>query len=283
LKNKVKFGIKFSYQLNFLGYKVMSNRQTETGEIVDGCQTIFLRGSENIACLLSHGLCGSPYEVSFLADYLNKAGLNVYAPRYFGHGTTEKDMDKYNWYDWYEQLEKSYLELIKDYSKVYVIGFSLGGTLSLKLASKYNPEKLVVIGSFIKPAHRWYYGAKAHTYLKIFTRFFNYLPLISPPNVNDPKARKSYIGSRYFSLKAIKETLTAPEEVKKKLFKITSPLLIIHSKNDNTTCSSGSEYIFQEVSSEKKELIFFDKSNHLILLDYEKDLVFQKIKDFLIN
>ena len=58
-------------------------------QIMKEAEPIFLKGGEN-ACLLIHGLTGSPSEMAYLAERLNTAGYTVKAPLLPGHGTDIK-------------------------------------------------------------------------------------------------------------------------------------------------------------------------------------------------
>lgn len=249
-------------------------------EVIPGCEAFYRKKGET-ACLLVHGLCGSPYEVSKLSDFLNSKNYTTLGPRYPGHGTTGKIMDKFGWHDWYHEVEKNYLELIKNYPIVYVVGFSTGGSLALKLSTKFKVEKLVVVSTFISATRKWFYIFKPETYLNTVGKLFNYLPTIPPPNLSDPVARKEYIRGSHFSLKSIRNTLELIEDVKHNIYLVTVPILIVHSKRDITTCPSGAQYVYDNVSSNEKELIWLEKSNHIALLDYEKDYVFEQIYNFL--
>jgi carboxylesterase len=250
-------------------------------EVISGCEAYHHEKGDS-ACLLIHGLCGSPYEMAKLSDYLNKFNYTTRAPRYPGHGCQGKIMDKFGWQDWYAEVEKNYLELKKKYSKVYIIGFSTGGTLALKLATRYSVDKIIVVSTFISVTKKWYYLFKPETYLKTVGKLFNYLPTLIPPyNLNDPVERKAYIKVKYISLNAMRNTLELIENVKENLYQVTAPILVIHALKDITTSPSSSEYIYNNVSSKIKELLWLEKSNHIVLLDYEKEMVFEKIKAFI--
>ncbi|GIW22009.1 MAG: carboxylesterase [Candidatus Sericytochromatia bacterium] len=249
-------------------------------EVIPGCEEFHIHVSDK-ACLLLHGLWGSPYEFSKLSDFLVKKNYTVNAPRYQGHGTYGKVMDKYYWLDWYNLAESRYLELRKNYKNVYVIGFSTGATITLKLAQKYDIEKIVSLSAFIYPTYKWFYILKPEWYLNTIGRLINYIPSIKPPNINDPIARKEYIVSEYLSIKTLRKTFELVKEVEKTIFNVTSPILIVHSKKDITTSYKSSYYIYENVSSKVKELLILEKSNHIIMLDYEKDILFEKIFEFL--
>lgn len=249
-------------------------------EVIPGCEAFHIERGDT-ACLLLHGLCGSPYEFSKLSDYLTIFNYSTSAPRYPGHGTKGKVMDKFGWRDWYNEIEKEYIELKKKYKKVYVIGFSTGAALSIKLAGKFHLEKLVLISTFISATHKWFYGFKPETYIKALGKIINYVPTIPPPNLKEPEARKSYIGSDYISIKAIRNSFELVDEIKSDIYKVTCPVLIIHSKKDITTSPSSADFVYKNVSSLEKEIFWVEKSSHIVLLDYEKDIIFDKIKCFL--
>jgi carboxylesterase len=177
--------------------------------------------------------------------------------------------------------ESRSLELKKNYKNVYVIGFSTGASISLKLAQKYDIEKIVSLSAFIYPAYKWFYVLKPEWYLNSIGRLINYIPSIKPPNISDPIARKEYIVSEYLSLKTLRKTFELAKDVEKNIFSVTSPILIVHGKKDITTSYKGSYYIYENVSSKIKELLILEKSNHIIMLDYEKDILFDKIYSFL--
>jgi carboxylesterase len=251
-----------------------------TEDVIPGCEAFYNKKGET-ACLLIHGLCGSPYEVAKLSDFLNAQNYTTLAPRYPGHGTRGKIMDKFGWQDWYDEVERSYLELIKNYPKVYVIGFSTGGALALKLSTKYKIEKLVVVSTFIEATKKWFYIFKPETYLKTVGKLFNYLPTLPPPNLSDPVARREYIRVSHFSLNSIRNTLELIRDVKQNIFQVTAPILIIHSRRDITTSPSSAQFVYDNVTSKEKELLWLEKSNHIVFLDVEKNYVFEKIYDYL--
>jgi len=100
----------------------------------------------NKGVLLIHGFTGSPFVLRFLGEHLNKkGGYTVKAPLLKGHGTSIEDMEKASWKDWIDDVKNAHKELEKECSKVYVVGYSMGGLLAIILASGVNPDKLVLI------------------------------------------------------------------------------------------------------------------------------------------
>jgi len=73
----------------------------------------------------------------------------------------------------------------------------------------------------------------------------------------------------------VKNSLDFVEEIKQNLDKINSPILIQHSKKDSVCDYSGSQTIYNKISSDEKEIIFFERSDHVLLADYDKEEVYQ--------
>ena len=64
------------------------------------------------------------------------------------------------------------------------------------------------------------------------------------------------------------------------LTEINSPLLIMYAVEDKVVDPLGSRYIYDKVSSKNKQIICLEHSNHIIPLDYDRELVFEKIEKF---
>ena len=62
-----------------------------------------------------------------------------------------------------------------------------------------------------------------------------------------------------------------------------SPILLIHSKEDDLTSVKSAEIVYSNISSEDKEKIILYDSYHMVLYDNEKEFVFNKAVSFLDN
>lgn len=87
--------------------------------------------------LLCHGFTGSPYSMRPWAEYLAASGLSVELPRLPGHGTTWQDMATTGSDDWYAAVEAALLDLASRCDEVFVMGLSMGGALTLRLAQEH--------------------------------------------------------------------------------------------------------------------------------------------------
>ncbi|MBT2570998.1 alpha/beta fold hydrolase [Planococcus sp. ISL-110] len=85
-----------------------------------------------------------------------------------GHGTHAKDLEQFACDDWFARVEDAYNDLRRTCSAVVVIGQSMGGTLSLDLASCHpDIQGLVLINPAIDiPAFETYRNQPDSAYVR---------------------------------------------------------------------------------------------------------------------
>jgi carboxylesterase len=71
------------------------------------------------------------------AEHLAAAGLTVEVPLLPGHGTVWRDMNSTGSDDWYAHVEGTLLDLARRCDEVFVMGLSMGGALSVRLAQRH--------------------------------------------------------------------------------------------------------------------------------------------------
>src|SRR2546428_5976498 len=95
----------------------------------------FALGDGPDACLLLHGLTGSPAEVRPVGEALAAAGFRAFGPLLPGHGTRPDDLDVITRAEMIEAARNAFLSL-KGSRRVYLCGLSMGALLAIHLAAK---------------------------------------------------------------------------------------------------------------------------------------------------
>ncbi|CUU60422.1 carboxylesterase [Parafrankia irregularis] len=95
-------------------------------------------GDGGTGVLLVHGFTGSPHSMRPWGEHLAAAGLRVSCPRLPGHGTRWQDMARTTWQDWFGAADEAFGELSRTCERVFVMGLSMGGTLTLRLAEVHG-------------------------------------------------------------------------------------------------------------------------------------------------
>ena len=244
----------------------------------------FLLGEGKNAVLLIHGFTGTPYEMREFGEYLARRGFRVYAPLLPGHGTRKEDMIRTGRADWIRGAETGLETLQKGAPEhIFVSGLSLGGTLTLYLGATH-PE-VEAVAPICAPIYLqdW----RLRFLLPIFKHFFKYSPFGEEPVdildksvLEDPVAKE---GRRRYDRPAIPcvvELLKLLRETKEKLTDIHQPTLIIQAKKDGLVPPSNAEYIFHNVASLNKRILWLENSAHVATMDFEKQTLFEAAADY---
>ena len=102
-----------------------------------------LKGDNGKTVILIHGLTGTPNEMRFIANYLNKRGYTVICPKLAYHGESIWLLKRMRWQDFYESVRKVILsgEASGSAGPIYVSGLSMGALLALLLAEEF-PDRI---------------------------------------------------------------------------------------------------------------------------------------------
>jgi carboxylesterase len=241
--------------------------------ILKGAEPFFYPGSER-GVLLVHGFTGSPSEMRLLGEFLRQQGYTVYGPRLPGHGTHPLDMEQTNWRQWYGAVEDGFHLLSTACQEVSVVGLSMGGILSLLLASEYPVKRVVSLSAPI------YIADDRLKWLNVYRMFRRFAPKRRRKLAVAPEFSVGYDQTPLRSLASLLELIS---HVKRRLSSVKVPLLVIQSKAEHTVRPESAEYIYGQAGSAEKELVWLEKSGHIITLDIERAVVFQRVADFLKN
>ncbi len=236
-------------------------------------KSFFFEGNNQV-CLLIHGYTGTPGHMRYLGEFLhNKGGYTVSAPLLPGHGTTLEEMERCDENDWLNAIEEEYKKLSQKYDKIYLLGLSMGGVLSLILAENYQVNKVVSISAPIKIHNKLAYLTPV---LKHFKRFDgDKTEMIQ----NKEDEYDIYYGAK--PLKTVPSLLKLMRIAKNNLEKITAPTLVIQSDDDRTVKPESAKIIYEKISSKNKEILWLDTGGHVVTINDVKEQIHQKILDFL--
>ncbi|MFO0762462.1 MAG: alpha/beta fold hydrolase [Byssovorax sp.] len=257
---------------------------TEEGGLGALTNRPFLReGDAKRACLFLHGLGGGIYELEPLAARVHARGFTVSGFNYPGHDAPVDRMPASRWEDWYARVEERYRALRDRGLAVSVVGFSTGCQLALLLASEQPVERLVLLSPYVRIRHRWYYGARPEAYLKAVGTLVTDVPR-RPLSINDRAMRaeaKKVVFFRTFNLAAVRSAIELIDRVRPRLASIRAPALVMQSVEDGVVDPAGAEDLHDALGSTERELHWLRRSDHVIGLDVEREVVFKRVTSFL--
>lgn len=244
------------------------------------------------AIMLFHGMTGSPFEMKKYANFLYKSGFDVYCYCLPGHGNHPITINSVSWEDWISFSCEKYENLKQKYKKFFLGGLCLGAVIALKMAQDHDDISGVISLSTTLYLDGWtipWYNFLMPMGLYTIVRYYYTFPEREPYGIKNKITRKTIsklmgknsVAMDNYPLSCIYELLQLSKHARKNMYKVKAPVLIIHSNEDDLTSIKSAKFVYNNISSEKKELIILDNSYHLVVYDNDKDLVYNKSVDFL--
>jgi carboxylesterase len=237
------------------------------------------------SCLVLHGLGGGPYELEPLIAALRAEGLRVLSPVLPGHEGPGPVMPASRWSDWYATAQAGFDELTSVGGLVSVVGFSTGSTLALRLATRRPVARQVLLAPFLAFRYSGLIPLRPASYLLYLASVVPDLPR-RPPAVRDREMRRwASNASRFrtFSLAATQSALELIAVVEREVPEIRVPTLIIQGRRDTVVEPANASWLYRNLGSTEKRLLLMHRSDHLLALDRERDLVIAETLAFLLG
>jgi carboxylesterase len=243
-------------------------------EILEGCEA-FALGDGPVGALLIHGYTGSPQGMRGLGEHLAGAGLAVQAPLLPGHGTTWEDLAPRTADEWTETVESAYEELASRTEEVFLVSLSFGSALALDFAARH-PKK---VAGLVSMAGMVFTRDPRRHIAPLLAKVLKSIPGVGN-DIADPDNRIEICYDRV-PPKATLHMLQVCERAKRTLPQVTSPILVMHGLQDHTVHPSNASYIYDNVGSADKELLWLQRSYHVVTLDFDRDLVADRTLRFI--
>ncbi|MHA1684721.1 MAG: alpha/beta hydrolase [Promethearchaeota archaeon] len=229
----------------------------------------------SVICL--HGFSATPFEIKPVAIALHHAGYHVSGPALLGHALSPEEvglkiMGKAKFQEWIEPIRAEVTKLRDKFENVFIYGQSMGGAIALALACEGIIDAVATTGPAIR--------------LPIAAHFFS--PILGMMNKNIKKGERKPGAPENITYtsrpsKAIRQLILLGKYVRSHLGRISCPVLVCHSKRDDTVPIRVPSIIEKNVSSKRVEVKWFNDSGHTYPLDIQSDDVISTIVDFFKN
>ncbi len=228
--------------------------------------------SNGKSVLLIHGYTGSPHDMRYLGERLQKAGYLVSIPRLPGHGTCLDDFLETGAEEWLRRSADAWLELETFAKPQYLAGLSMGGILAVILASSFRPEGLALAAPALMTSNPL---LSLTPFLKHFVKKRHKSEV---ERYDDPDL--DYLSREYWSVttpSSAAELYRLQKLGRKLLPRVSAPTLTIVSENDHSVPAAVGPYIDSRISSVEKEVMILKESPHVVVNDCEKEIVADRI------
>jgi carboxylesterase len=265
---------------------VLGNTRDEDGQLM-------LPGGR-VGFLLMHGLGGTPVELRFVAQGLNRAGYTVLCPLMAGHGGSDLLLSTTSWKDWVATADAAYERLRETCDHVIIGGLSAGSIVALHVAAKRQEEiaGLVLYSPTFWPngwAIPWYFPAFRLITQKWFANLIS-LRERAPYGIKDDRIRRFVLESLQSGGRPLEEIfgrrggtvfefkrMTAA--ARRLLPELSKPAFICHARQDDQSNLSNAMLLQQHMKGAVESLVLED-SYHMITLDRQRALVVDRTLAF---
>ncbi len=237
-------------------------------------------------------MTGSPYEMKKMGKALFKADFDVFCHCLPGHGTSPVNIKTVRWQDWYTDSVAHYKNLTKQYDEVYLGGLCLGAVLALAIAGEYRDVRGILCLSTTLFLDGWtipWYNFLMPVGVYTILRYYYSFPEREPYGLKNETLRKKIAALQKrntealdnYPMSCIYELLKFSKFAQKNMSKVQSPVLLIHAKEDDLTSPKSAEFVYKNIGSAIKKYIRLENSYHLVVMDNERDFVFNACIEFL--
>ena len=213
-----------------------------------------------------HGILGSPFEFRRIIEWLKVDSVDYKAILLPGHGDSGSSFSGSSESHWRNHVENELAILKNSYSKIFLIGHSLGGLLALNVSVKTHVDGIVLLNTPIK------------TRMSIRQIGMSMRVLFSSKTKFDPMLdtyRKTFsVGlNDWWTLPFWLNRLLDVNRIARRtisiLHKIDTPVLIYQSRHDETVHPVSAEILKHHLGGNLISLKYLNHSTHAYFVDEE--------------
>lgn len=242
--------------------------------------------------IIAHGFAEYSGRYLHVADHFANKGIAVYALDHRGHGLSEGHRGHVDSFDDYLADLDTFFELVKGMEKgkkIFLLGHSMGGTISIAYTLKY-PKKmagLILSSPWLKTAN-----PPDPELVKQIVALSQSNPTQDLPNPLDPnnishdptvcdKYAKDPLVFKTLTARFIVEVFTATEKLVKSGANLKVPTLYMYAVPDKIIDPEGSKEFVKDVKEKDFKSIVFDNFYHELFNEVEKQKVFDAVDAWL--
>lgn len=235
--------------------------------VIAGAESWSHAGTRDVGALVLHGFTGNPSSMRELAEAFATAGYHVEMPRLAGHGTAVADMVPTRWSDWSGDAERALGSLTGRCSKVVIVGLSMGGALTLWLASRHpGVAGIVCINPLVQPVAEEMMQAIGGMVDGGIETFPGIGSDIADPTVTE----SSYPETPVRALQSLFVDGVGPLSAQYPSIRV--PLLLFSSVNDHVVEPAQGDFLAGAYGG-TVERVMLERSFHVATQDYDKHLI----------
>jgi carboxylesterase len=244
----------------------------------------FALGDGPDACLLLHGLTGSPAEMRPVGEALAGAGFRALGPLLPGHGTAPRDLFGVTRADLLRAAEAALLSL-RGARRLFVCGLSAGSLLAIQLAARsWMQQGLPDFAAVALLAPAMEFAGATWLFVNVIGRLPALRVLLGKGGRDirgQPDDREMVSGSYdAIPMRWGTELRALSRQARQLAHGVRAPALILQGTLDRTLSAAGARELQGMLGSPRVELRMLPRSGHVLPLDVESAEVCRSIVSF---
>ena len=239
--------------------------------------------------LIVHGIAEHSGRYMNLVNYFVPKGYAVYSFDLRGHGKSDGKRSYIERFSYYIDDLQTFFNLVRTENpntKIFMVGHSMGSTISIDYALEHQSELqgLIISGTTLK------LGSSISKTAILMAKILSVLmpkmgvsaldpggisrdPVVVAAYVNDPLNYMGKLSARFGV-----ELLKTMEMLQSGLSEINLPILIMQGSQDRISDPASSKLLFDGVSSKDKTMKIYEGFYHEIFNDPERQQVFSNME-----
>ena len=219
--------------------------------------------------IITHGYGSSFFDLLNIAHRLSNLEFNVEMLILNAH-CNNYEAAEMSYRKWSSRLHEVFLENRDKYEDIYLIGFSLGGLMSLELAEEYDVKGLVTVSGYMGLEY-----STTVSYLSEILMKFRIEKVFRILQASD-NAKEKIPHLKYLPLENVKMLEENANVVKRKISKIKAKRLHFHS-SDDLVASYGEIYNISKKYEDLARIVKLEGLPHFMQFDVDNKIMVDMI------
>lgn len=249
--------------------------------LIPGAEAWSADGDErgHVGVVVTHGFTSNPNATRPLGERLHREGYTVEVPLLPGHGTTVRDMGRTRYLDWRDHLERVLDRVQERCEQVVLVGHSLGGTLSLDVASRRRRDVAGVVSINAQVL------APRQPLARVAPVLQHVLPYVPRDLAGLPTndiARPDATERAYAMVpaKPAQSLIRELPRIRAQLADVTQPVLVVTSPQDHTVPADNGAALTELLGSDDVTQLVCERSYHVATIDWDQELLEDAVTAF---
>jgi carboxylesterase len=261
--------------------KRMEHASREPGtDILAGAAPVNIDRGRNRVCLLLHGFMSSPADYGRLPEALDGAGWDVRIPLHPGHGRDPRELRDISADDFLDAAERELLALKNRYGTVALGGFSMGGAIAVILSARHEPDAALLVNPFFRLPYHPKYVLPVRWWYRSLGPLLDYGIRPHGIPINRPEGRSQFVTYKVLPTPIFGEVFELADRAHRTDLP-DIPILALLSEGDETASPRATKRFLQRSGSDRTRIETYDASNHVLLLDYDREAAIEATIRFL--